>query len=270
MPTPIDSLSNYCHRWCERCPFTERCGLIAHEKEFMPKEMQQEIIPLPNAFPTMSGPFSDFLRRLDGQLQQLGSSLEEIGYGVGEETPQPSGLHPSAQSKLSMKVAVGAMRDLREASWMPDIYDGADFSKPGVQAAKEFSWYAIMIGPKFRRCLPNEDRGMGTDATNSFNLDAARTARLTHLVFARTIAAITVLLEQYGRPAWEDLRPTLEGSLRLLAALRVMHPDAHEYRRPGFDDAAERAGLIAFYYGFPPIDPFFDDTWSRGGRAPVG
>lgn len=268
MRTPIESVSNYCHRWCERCPFTDRCGLIAHEREFMPKEMQQEIIPLPNAFPAMSGHFSDFLRRLDGQLQSFGSSLADIGYGVGEEVPQPSGLHSSAQSKLAMDVAVGAMKDLRETSWMPNIYDGADFRNPGVQAAKEFSWYSIMIGPKFRRCLPNEDPIMGQDVTNSFNLDAARTARLTHLIFARTIAAITVLLEQYGQPAWEDLRPTLEGSLQLLAALRTMFPGAYEHRRPGFDDPAERTTLDAFYDGFPPIDPFMDGSWSRGGRAP--
>lgn len=269
MPTPIDSVSNYCHRWCERCPFTERCSLIAHEREFMPKEMQQEILPLPNAFPAMSGPFSDFLRRLEDQLQHLGSSLSEIGYGVGEEEPRPSGLHPSALSRLAMDVAVAGMKDLRETPWMPNIYDGADFSKPGVQAAKEFSWYSIMIGPKFRRCFPHEMRGTGRGVTDGFHLDAARTARLTHLVLARTIAGITVLLEQYGSPAWEDLRPTLEGSLRLLAALRELHPRTHEYRRPGFDDPAERSHLEAFYDGFPPVDPFVDGTWSRGGRAPV-
>jgi len=269
MPAIIESVSNYCHRWCERCPFTDRCGLIAHEREFMPKEMQQEIIPLPNAFPAMSGVFSDFLRRLEVQLQQNGSTLAEMGYGVGEEMPRPSGLHPSAQSKLAMDLAVGAMKDLRETSWMPDIYKGADFSDAGVQAAKEFSWYSIMIGPKFRRCVPDEDMTVWNDVANGVDLDAARTARLTHLIFTRTIAAITVLLEQYGPPAWEDLQLTLEGSLRLLAALRSMHPLVHEFRRPGFDDPAERKNLEAFYDGSPPIDPFVDGSWSRGGRAPV-
>jgi hypothetical protein len=28
----IDSVSNYCHRWCERCPFTSRCGPVVFTK----------------------------------------------------------------------------------------------------------------------------------------------------------------------------------------------------------------------------------------------
>ncbi len=35
----ISGIFNYCDRWCERCPFTERCAVQQHEKEL--KDLQQ-------------------------------------------------------------------------------------------------------------------------------------------------------------------------------------------------------------------------------------
>jgi len=84
----IDSVSTYCHRWCERCPFTSRCSLVAYNKEHIPKKLQDEIVPLPNSFPALSGKFSHFLGRLELCLVQYRNSLSVIGYGAGEERPR--------------------------------------------------------------------------------------------------------------------------------------------------------------------------------------
>ena len=257
----IDSVSNYCHRWCERCPFTERCSLVAFSREKVPPELREKIVPLPNAFPATSGKFSGFLGRLELMLVKYRNSLSVVGYGAREEKPRPTGMTAAALLELSMTVMLET-RELRKAGWMPEVMEDPDFSRADVQAGRELYWYLTMVGPKYRRAAMDKPPGGHTD------LDAKRTARLTHLILARVIVAITVLIEEHGRAAYEDLRTILEDCLRLLAGIREQFPEAYRYPRPGFDDPAEQKYLVEFYGGFPPVDPFEDGTWSPGGRAP--
>jgi len=258
----IDSVSNYCNRWCERCPFTDRCSLIAYSPTEEIPPLGEDIVTLPASFPAMSGNFGDFLKRLDRQLKAFGSSLTETGYGVGEEIPRPSGLHASALEKKARQLGM-MLLDLKESPWMPDGHRNPDFSQADVQALVEFRWYQLMIGPKYRRAVREVP-----EQNEHTERDAAFTARLTHLVLVRAICGITVLLETHGHSAYDDLREILEGNLRLLAGLRELFPKAYRHRRPGFDDPGERRQLEAFFEGFPPVDPFEDGTWSPGGRAP--
>lgn len=258
----IDSVSNYCNRWCERCPFTDRCSLIAYSPVEEIAPLGEALVPLPASFSAMSGRFSDFLRRLDLQLRSFGSSLTEIGYGVGEEVPRSSGFPPSALEKMARQLSMKMLR-LKEADWMPDGHRKPDFKRADVQALVELRWYQVMIGPKYRRAVRARP-----EANEHTERDAAFTARLTHLVLVRAICGVTVLLESHGQPAYDDLHELLEGNLRLLAGLRELFPRAYRYRRPGFDDPGEQRQLEAFFGGFPPVDPFEDGTWSPGGRAP--
>jgi hypothetical protein len=235
--------------------------LVAFNKEHLPKNLQEELIPLPNAFPALSGTFSHFLGRLELCLVKYRSSLSVMGYGAREEQPRPTGMSEAALAELSMNLSLGT-RDLEKAAWVPEFHQAPDFTKPDVQAIREFYWYVTMVGPKFRRALKGRTEEGGTGS------NGRRTARLTHLVLARAVVAMTVLIEQHGQPAYQDLRTLLEDTLRLLAGIRALFPDAYRYPRPGFDDPAERAFLKKFYGGHPPVDPFEDGTWSPGGRAP--
>lgn len=258
----IDSVSTYCHRWCERCPFTSRCSLVAFNKEHLPKSLQEEIVPLPNAFPALSGKFSHFLGRLELCLLKYRNSLSVVGYGAREEHPRPTGMSEAALAELSMTVSLGT-RGLEKAAWVPEFHQAPDFTKADVQAIREFYWYVTMVGPKFKRAVKDL-----TDADEA-NISNKRTARLTHIILARAIVSITVLIEEHGEPAYKALRTLLEDTLRLLAGIRALFPDAYQYPRPGFDDPAEREYLQKFYGGYPPVDPFEDGTWSPGRRAPA-
>jgi len=145
---------------------------------------------------------------------------------------------------------------------VPEFDQAPDFNRADVQAIQEFYWYLAMVGPKFRRAT------MEKPYAGEIDLDAKRTARLTHIILARVIVSVTTLIETHGQPAYEDLRTILEDCLRLLAGIRALFPEAYLYPRPGFDDSAERKYLESFYGGQPPVDPFEDGTWSPGGRAP--
>lgn len=257
----IDFVSSYCDRWCERCPFTNRCSLVAFTDEHVPENLQDELVRLPNSFPALSGKFTDFLGRLELSLLKYRNSLSVIGYGAGEEFPRPTGMSEDALRELSMTVMLEA-RNLRKAKWGPTLRQAPDFSRPDVQAIRNFHWYLGMVGPKFRRATMKEEGAGETD------FDAQRTARLTHIILARVIVSATVLIEEHGQPAYEDLRTILEDCLRLLAGIRSSYPEVYLYPRPGFDDPAERKYLKTYYGGKPPVDPFQDGSWSPGGRAP--
>ena len=257
----IDSVSNYCHRWCERCPFTSRCGLVVFTTKHILRDDQEELAHLPNEFPALSGKFSDFLGRLELCLLKQRNSLSLIGYGAREELPRSTGMSESALGELSMTVMLEA-RELRKTKWMPEFHQASDFSRADVQEIREFYWYLGMVGPKFRRAT------MDKPHSGEIDLDSMRTARLTHVILARVIVTITVLIEEHGETAYVDLRTTLEDCLRLLAGIRTLFPNVYLYQRPGFDDSAEREYLKTFYNCYPPVDPFEDGTWSPGGRAP--
>jgi hypothetical protein len=254
----IDGVYNSCNRWCERCPFTARCGLIAYEREEVTKE---KTVPLPGAFPAISGSFSSFLRRLERVLQNHRSSLSVIGYGAGDQRPRPAGMSLAALQQLSMTMMMGRTQ-LEKATWLEPFGRAPDYTRAEVQATQCLFWYLMMVGPKFRRAT----RELGAD--DFIAASNAKTGKLTHLVLTRLIAAITILLEIHGRAAYDDLRTTLEDSLRLLAGLRALQPDAYLAHLPGFDDPGEREYLASFYQGKAPVDPFEDGTWSPGGRAP--
>ncbi|TXF91665.1 hypothetical protein FUA23_00335 [Neolewinella aurantiaca] len=257
----IDSVSNYCHRWCERCPFTSRCSLVAFSEEHMSSDQRERPGTLPASFPALSGKFSEFLGRLELNLQKYRNSLSVIGYGAREEYPRPTGMSRKALGELSMTVML-ELRELRKGKWVPDYLRSPDFGQADVQAFRELNWYLGILGPKFRRAVLEKPYSGPVD------LDAHKTARLTHIILARMIAAITVLIEVHGREAYDDLRTILEDCLRLLAGIRSLFPEAYLYHRPGFDDPAERGFLKVFYEECPPVDPFKDGTWSPGGRAP--
>jgi len=128
----------------------------------------------------MSGRFSDFLERLDRQLKTFGSSLAEIGYGVGEETPRSSGLHPSALEKLARELGM-LLLGAEKSPWMPDL-----------------RWYQLMVGPKYRRAVREvPERNEYTER------DAAHTARLTHLVLVRAICGAAQLTMTFAK-CWRE------------------------------------------------------------------
>jgi hypothetical protein len=257
---PIATVSNYCNRWCQRCPFTDRCELIS---ETVREQSARSINHLPPGFPALSGRFADFLLRLEKVLHLNGYELGEMSYGVGEEFPQATSLGSSQLKVLAKKVSRG-IRSLGGTNWMVSLLRDEKFHRPEVQAARTLAWYLPMIAPSYRRSIPRNSLSRHGMRMQPYLLNA----RLTHLALARIIASITVLLETHPREVVGDLLPTLRDCLVLLAGIRELFPEVYKIRRPGFDDPGEREGILEFFGGHPPIDPFEDGTWSPGGRPP--
>lgn len=260
MISPIETVSNYCNRWCQRCPFTDGCDLMTTSDGDHGFAVDDQV---PVSFPALSGPFSDYLVRLEGILDQYGHQLGKLGYGVNREFPFSPGLSV-AQLKVLAKKVSRLVRRFEEVEWLRPLLRKGQFERPEVQAVRTLAWYLPMIAPNYRRSIPRKHMSRYGKKHRPYVLNA----RLTHLALARTIAAITILLECYEERAFDDLFLTLCDCLVLLAGIRELFPDVYRSRRPGFDDPGERQRIFEFFGGFPPLDPFEDGTWSPGGRPP--
>lgn len=261
MQYPIEAISNYCNRWCKRCPFTDRCALItAADGELKGQRGDQ----VPASFPAMSGKFTDFLSRLALVLPRHGGRLDSMVRGADRQSPQPTGL-TSGQLKTLAKKVSRAVRKYAKEDWVIALLTSSDYDRPAAQALRSLIWYLPTVAPNYRRSIPRKDTPPSGAKLRSYTLNA----RLTHLVLVRIIAAITVLLEEPQMDDAKAMIKTLADCFTLLAGIRSLFPDAYKLRRPGFDDPGQRKTIGEFFAGQQPLDPFEDGSWSPGGRPPT-
>ena len=250
----LSGISNYCFRWCERCPFTRRCAVYSLGEQTADRQK----FTLPAAFPALSGSYADFQRRLDLELQREGSSLLTIETEPALTTDQ-----------LSANCQNMVLDHLQASAWSQQWQQSEDFENPVVQAVHELNWYIILLGPKMQRALKSEEES--ADPRGDFYyFDARRTAYLVVVSLARVTAAVTVLLE-HGIEPRQRLLELARRFLRLSVSLRSKLPDISLFPRPYWDHQPYRAEVVDFYGGKPPLNPFLEGMYAyRGERAPDG
>ena len=246
----LSGISNYCFRWCERCPFTARCAIFGRGVP------SRQDFSIPAAFPALSGSYAAFRRRLNHQLQKDGSSVQSI-----EAEPA---LTEADLRRISRNMV---LEHLQSSEWSQLWHRSADFDNPVVQAVHELNWYIVLLGPKMQRALMSEEQS--TNQRGEFYyFDARRTAYLVVVSLARATAAVTVLLEQGIEPR-SRLLELAQRFLRLSANLRKRMPDISLFPRPYWDHQPYRAEVLAYYGGHPPLNPFQEGMWAyRGEQAP--
>ena len=250
----LSGISNYCFRWCERCPFTRRCAVHGFDRQVADRS---DLI-VPAVFPALSGSYASFQHRLDLQLRREGTSLAAV-----EAEP----ILTTAELGTSSRNMV--VDHLQSSEWSQQWHRSADFDNPVVQAVHELNWYIILLGPKIQRVLRSEEES--ADPRGDFYyFDARRTAYLVVVSLARATAAVTVLLEHGIEPRAQLLKLGRR-FLRLSVSLRRKLPDISLFPRPYWDHQPYRAQILAFYDGKPPINPFLEGMYAyRGERAPDG
>lgn len=253
MAEELAGIANYCFRWCERCPFTNRCGVYALGRQTGSEDLKPA--NLPRAFPALSGFYRTFLARLDRQLGPDGesvTSLEQKCLTVEE---------------LKNRAKRWVVSHLNGSVWIMPLLRSADFTLPAVQAAHVFNFYTVVLGSKLQRVLRSHEI-CGDDSDDFHYVDARRTAYLVLLILARTTAALTVLLEKNAGPRDRLLTRVQEVSA-FSASLRKLFPDVSLFARPYWDAEPWLSEQRAFYAGHPPLHPFREGLWSfHGSRAP--
>lgn len=217
---------------------------------------------IPNTFSHLSERFSSYWSTLKSILQEKGIDWRET-YGLDEQHPSVSAkLNAKDVKELSRQVSMDLMgfSDGRSSNW---INRKEEYDTALGQAVSCLRWYGPMVGAKFARIIRSskEDKGMHDNDTPS------PTIKLLHLILARAIAAATLIMQE-TRDSRKLLVPLVLDYCRLLNYLRIKYPKAHLLQRTAFDNPRYTKEIRTFYNDQLPIDPFRDNSWSAGGRAP--
>lgn len=218
----------------------------------------------PAALPYLSGAFRDYWPRLEDMLATVGTSLDEVGYGINSPSPDPIKLSKAEAKAMAMDVTLFIVDQLEnEVPWLQHPFD---LDTPLGQAGIVFNWHGTMVGPKVARIIGSDRSGRIFPST-SYNPDTAPTAKLVLIILARAISAATVIMEE--KPAAiDELLPVVYKMAKLLNYVRTRIPQAVDAIRPGFDEPEYAEFINQFYDESPPIDPIADNSWIIGHRAP--
>lgn len=252
-PRFISGIYNYCDRWCERCPFTQRCLNFAMQEE-------DAGVASSDAHDLASGEFWD---KLSDIFQQTIELIKESAREAGVDLDSPERRAEVLSHERQVRQREAKNQTLPRAAmayvkvvdrWMEAAAPA--FREKGVELETEarlevgdphgaaakltdfievIRWYQSFIYVKLRRAVASqaEEQVERDAALGAFPKDSDGTVVLVAL--ERSIAAWAGLREML--PEQGDAVLDL---LRQLAHLRggteASFPQARSFVRPGFDD----------------------------------
>lgn len=261
-PTPIyedyiDSIFNYCFRWCDRCPFTALCQNYQLEQEFA-AELGEPRTPsgAPRNFHHLRGPFSLVLQRLRRQIRPHRPDWHDFAYGVEKVDIEQPCIDREDLASFARDLAVDLMQCTDQ--WNDGLKE--DYNQPVYQALTELLWYSGMIATKTDRAASIfDDDAEPLEAIDYY--DSNGSAKMAVLATVRAITATEVIVRELPG-AMPKLLPLIEDLMQLQNALRGHFPDSAQFTRPGFDEPEYEEMLEQYYQGNPPINPYLDGTWT--------
>lgn len=219
----IVGIFNYCDRWCERCPLTNRCRVFASLAEI--------------DFEEGNGPLTEprmvrERRRLEAQMIALHAEAQELG---GAALPKPG-------------ERVGQLPPDLEACVTPDpevVAHGPDLQKkwrhltvsanPTVRLATEtIRYFSLFVPMKMMRAFSQVARSGPGDQQS----DANGSGKAALLGLERMETAWTSLIETRHVSA-SMAAPFLAEIARMQRNLHRALPNSRKFIRPGFDEPDE-------------------------------
>ncbi len=249
-PELIPGIYNYCDRWCERCPFTDKCLNFKMEQETR-REAKKHSKEDEGRSP--SEMWQDLKNTLDETIELLKEMMRERGldpekvapdenYLISEkEIREETKVHPLTRMSLSYITMteewINSHSRMLEEMGMFDEEPAEDADERTLQlrdAGEVIRWYLYQINVKVQRALRGKqnDEAYPKYATPD---DVNGSAKVALIGMDRSLGAWHRLLDLF--PAEEtpitDIMILL-GTLR--QATEKEFPDARSFRRPGFDD----------------------------------
>jgi hypothetical protein len=248
-PDHIDFISEYCDRWCERCPLTHKCATFTRESD--PEELEahseavedaMEALRVELALPDTPG------RGCAESMWMTPDVAEETDTEVeGDASRQSVRDHPLMVEALDYSVDAftwlklyGEATRARAAGVVtehPGSEEGAVLRMEAervVDALDVVRWDSMLIAAKLRRALVGK-----ADGGQSFCSDPAQTDW-------NGSAKLTLILVERSEAGWRLIRrwaPESDIANQLadtLASIRVAveraFPLAGRFIRPGFDE----------------------------------
>ncbi len=229
----IPSIFNYCDRWCERCEFTSRCRVFAHERLIAPEDSDD---PMGDTLRVVSESLAEAKEMLIEKAEEMGIDLDaamndpeiEVSMRRSRET---------VESEEASKLAWQYSLETRSLLENPETWTGDPAEDPLIADTLEVLCYHLFsVGVKvkcsFNAALDNDgyyDQEQISD-TQSY---ANGTAKVTLIIVERSILGWMYLLDEQNA---EIIRPVIERLEKIRELLETKFPNAREFIRPGFDE----------------------------------
>ena len=218
----IVGIFNYCDRWCERCPLTNRCRVFATCAEM--------------DFEEGNGPLTEprivrERRRLEAQMIQMHAEAHERGEAGLPKPGERFGKLPSNLEAATTDPEVIA----RGPELRKKMRRLATSANPVVrQATETIGYFSLFVPMKMMRAFAQVARdGPGTQQS-----DANGSGKAALLGLDRMETAWKCLIETHHVSATEAA-PFLAEIGRMKRNLDRALPDARSFVRPGFDEPEE-------------------------------
>jgi len=248
-PEFIQSIYNYCDRWCERCPFTSRCLNFAMDSE---EFGDQEAHDIDNEafWQRLTETFQMTLELLHEAAEEEGIDLESIDAKEFEEQERVNkelakNHQCSRTAKLysemvddwfdSAKDIFGHEddeSDLEVSADMGDVDPAEEISDFG-ESVEVVRWYQHLIYVKLMRAIRGElDERL--EVLDEFPKDSDGSAKVALIALDRSIAAWGEIRNLFPHRN-NDILDILVHLEQLRRNTEKAFPEARAFIRPGFD-----------------------------------
>jgi hypothetical protein len=256
-PDFISGVHNYCDRWCERCPLTQRCTVYQAESSLTeeardpnnPQFWAQMTLQFGKAIETLRqfaaerGILLDKVSDTTEFKQMLAQNLlahatesdtmTEILYKKLEEEAQHYRRRSSAWMQHNRAYFLARQQELIQQLSMNIIIDESEL-RAFADAMEVIQWYEMFIGAKIHRALSGLDwQELDTDLDPIQN-DANGSAKIALLAIERSLAAWEVV-RQFFPEKTDELLDIFVLLSRLQRDVQTIFPNAKQFMRPGFD-----------------------------------
>ena len=242
----IPSIYNYCDRWCERCPLTERCEVYASEKAALAANPDIANPDSEDYWAYIAENFAEAMRMLAQAAAEMGIDLDELpetDYDPAEQRRKIDGMdfvraagayHTAARPWLEANRQPTLQAAVRELEMeLPGALDAAETTQ---EAFSIISWYLFQIEVKLRRAQHHLEHLTGIEEEDEFDREQANAqAKIALIGIERSLGAWHLLYQRL--PEHQDALISLMAALERTRKLAIRQfPGAPAFRRPGFDD----------------------------------
>ena len=240
-PRLIRGIHNYCHRWCERCSFTDRCSVFRETRKYERdhpgsdpldqfKDSLEKTMALLAAWCEREG--VDFEKLRDGESSDDEPEDETRDLSTGARDIDPLLKAARDYGNRAFEIVQALETAERLSNWSPEVRSGID----------TIAWYSSFILVKVHRAL----RGQGDASFDEpiLQTDWNLTAKTARMATAESIRAWKIVLEAGKAPADSPLRELVDLLTSIDIDLTNRFPRAMEGVRPGFDEPEVAAGAL--------------------------
>ncbi len=228
----IPGVHNYCDRWCERCPFTRKCGSYALS-EGLDSNNEDNDLENEKFWKDLSMIFEVTFDMLKEKADEFGIDFDNLDTDdYKHEVVENDAVKRSKD--YGMRV-IDWLKDndknIKEAAKNILIVDETEILKL-KDAVEVIQWYSLFISAKIHRAfmdygIEEEDEYSGYDRFGS--------TKIAIIAIDRSIAAWGYLLERISNFE-DDILSFLAELSKTKKFVLTTFPKAMEFKRPGFDD----------------------------------